>query len=98
MSYPRGFSLKENLNKCTRFEEQKGTRYVFGCLLSTNPCLRSLLICFSWEIKGFFQSFLGNKVDFTDIMNTSSNILVKIKLSKTETRFCRQKSIFHTNS
>ena len=37
------FSLKENLKKCTRFEEEKGT----------NPCLRSLLICFSREIKGF---------------------------------------------
>ena len=62
------FSLKENLKKCTTFEEQKGT----------NPCVRSLLICFSFrEIKGFYQSSLGNKVDFTDRMKISSNILAK---------------------
>ena len=41
---------------------------VFSCLLSTKPCLGFLLICFHWEIKGFCQSFLGNEVDFTDIM------------------------------
>ena len=61
------FSLKEYLKKCTRFEEQQGI----------NPCLRSLLICFSQEIKSFYQSSLGNKVDFTDILNISSNMLSK---------------------
>ena len=50
---------------------------VFGCLSSTNPCLRFLLICFAREIKGFYQSFLGNEVDFRDIMNVSPNILAK---------------------
>ena len=61
------FSLKEKLKKCTRFEERK----------STNPCLRSVLICFYLrEIKGFFESSLANKVNFRDIMNIS-NILAK---------------------
>ena len=70
------FYRKENLKKCTRFEEQKGARYiwrniyfgiiVFGCLSSTNSCPRFLLICFAQE-KGFYQSFLGNEVDFMDI-------------------------------
>ena len=50
---------------------------VFSCLLSTKPCLRYLLICFDQEIKGFYQSSLGNEVDFTDIMNVSPNILAK---------------------
>ena len=50
---------------------------VFGCLSSTNPCLRFLLICFAREIKGFYQSSLGNEVDFTDIINISSNALAK---------------------
>ena len=78
---------EENLKKCTTFEEQKGTRYirgnvyfgiiVFSCLSSTKPCLRFLLICFDREIKGFYQSSLGNEVDFTDIMNISPNILAK---------------------
>ena len=46
-------SRKENLKKCTSFEEQNGTRYIrenvyFGiiiiiCLLSVKPCLRFLL-------------------------------------------------------
>ena len=75
------------MKKCTTFEEQKGTRYirgnvyfgiiVFSCLSSTKPCLRFLLICFAREIKGFYQSSLGNEVDFMDIMNVSPNILAK---------------------
>ena len=85
------------MKKCTSFEDQKGTRHirgnvyfgiiVFSCLSSTKPCLRFLLICFAWEIKGFYQSSLGNKVDFRDIRNVSPK--------KTETRFCRWKSIEH---
>ena len=81
------FYRKENLKNCTTFEEQKGTRYirgnvyfgiiVFSCLSSTKPCLRFLLICFAREIKGFYQSSLGNEVDFRDIMNVSPNILAK---------------------
>ena len=81
------FYREENLKKCTTFEEQKGTRYirgnvyfgiiVFSCLSSTKPCLRFLLICFAWEIKGFYQSSLGNEVDFRDIINVSPNILAK---------------------
>ena len=77
------FYQKENLKKCTTFEEQKGTSYtrgkvyfgifVFNCLSSTKPCLRFLLICFGREIN---QSSLGN-VDITDIMNVSPNILAK---------------------
>ena len=78
---------KENLKKCRSFEEQKGTRYIrenvyfgiiiFSCLSSTKPCLRFLLNCFVREIKGFYQSSLGNEVDFRDIMNVSPNILAK---------------------
>ena len=75
------------MKKCTTFEEQKGTRYiwenvyfgiiVFSCLSSTKLCLRFLLIWFDREIEGFYQSSLGNEVDFTDIMNVSLNILAK---------------------
>ena len=64
------FSRKENLKKCISFEEQKGTRYIWGniyfgiivfsCLSSTKPCLKILFICFAREIKGFYQCFLGN--------------------------------------
>ena len=56
------FSWKENLKKCTNFEEQKGTRYVWGSvyigiivfssLSSTKSCLRILLSCFVRETKG----------------------------------------------
>ena len=73
------------MKKCTSFDEQRGTSHirenfyfgiiVFSCLSSTNPCLRFLLICFAREIKGFYQSLLGNEVDFTDIMSVSPNIL-----------------------
>ena len=80
-------SRKENLKECTTFEEQKGTRLIWGnvyigiivfsCLSSAKACLRSLLICFHREIKGFHQSSLGNEIDFTDIMNFSQKILAK---------------------
>ena len=81
-------SRKENLKKCSNFEEQKGTRYIresvysgliiFSCFSSTKCCLRFLLNCFVQEIKGFFyQSSLGNEVDFRDIMDVSPNILAK---------------------
>ena len=56
-------SQKENLKKCTSFEEQKGTRYIrenvyfgviiFSSLSSTKQCLIFLLNCFVREIKGF---------------------------------------------
>ena len=75
------------MKKCTSFEEEKGTVYirgnvyfgviVFSCLSSTKPCLRFLLICVAREIKGFYQSFLGNEIDFRDIMNGFPNNLVK---------------------
>ena len=81
------FCRKENLKKCTSFEEQKGTSYIrenvyfgiiaFSCPLSTKLCLRCLLICFVREIKGSYQSSLRNKVDFRDMMNVSPNILAK---------------------
>ena len=81
------FSRRENLKKFTSFEEQKGTRYIWGkvyfgfivfsCLSPTNPCLIFLLICLARKIKGFYQSSLGNEVDFTDIMIVSPNMLAK---------------------
>ena len=81
------FSWKENLKKCTSFEEQKDTRYVRGnvflALSSSaifplqNRVSDCLLFCFAWEMKGFYRSFLENEVDFTDIMNVSSNILAE---------------------
>ena len=61
------FSRKENLKKCTNFEEQKGTRYirgnvyigiiVFSCLSSTNICLRSLKLFCSGD-KRLLSEFL----------------------------------------
>ena len=55
--------------------------FSFSCLLFTKSCLRILLNCFVREIKGFYQSSLGNEVDFRD-MNVSPNMLAKIKISK----------------
>ena len=78
-------SRKENLKKCTSFEEQKGTMYIrerlyFGIVILgsfSSKKARFLLNCFVWEIKGFHQSSLGNEVEFRDIMNVSTNILAK---------------------
>ena len=81
---------KEILKKCTSFKEQKGTRDIqgevffgiiaFSLFSLTKLRLRFLLICFAWEIKGFYQSFLGNEVDFRDIMNVSP--WLKFRISK----------------
>ena len=81
------FSRKGNLKKCTNFEEQKGTRYIgenvyfginlFSCLSPTKQCLRFFLNCFVRKIKGFYQSSLGNEVNFRGTMNVSQNILAK---------------------
>ena len=70
---------KKNSKKYPSLEEQKGTMYIRGnsCFLSTKSCLRFFLISFAREIKGFDQSFLGNEVDFRDIINVSQNILAK---------------------
>ena len=83
---------KENLKKCTSFEEQKRIRLIwrnvnFGiivlsCLSSIKLCLRFLLICFAQEIKGFYQSSLGNLVDFRDIKNVPQISWLKIKALK----------------
>ena len=75
---------------------------VFSCLSSTKSCLEFVLICFDWEIKGFYQSSLGNEVDFTNIMNVSPNILrhgfvdkngINIFLSPEKTSFCHRKTL-----
>ena len=72
-----------------QFEEREGTRYIreniyfgitiFSCFLSTKQCLRFLLNCFVQEIKGFYQSFLANEVDFRHMMNIFPHILAKNK-------------------
>ena len=80
-------SRKENLKKCTNFEEQKGARYihgkayidiiVFSCLSFAKLCLKYLLNYFVQDIKGFYQSSFGNEVDFRDIIDISPNTLNK---------------------
>ena len=81
------FSRRENLKKCTNFEERKGTRYirrnvyigiiVFSCPSSTKPCLRFLLNSFVQEVKGFDQKSSEDEVEFRNIMNVSLIILAK---------------------
>ena len=80
------------MKKCASFEEQKGTRYIqgnihfgiilFSCLLSAKVWLRFVLICFVRKLKSFYQSSLGNKVDFMDIWTFPQISWLKIKVSK----------------
>ena len=95
------------MKKCTSFEEQKGTRYiwrnvyfgiiVFSCLSSTKSCLRFLLNHFAWEIKGFDQSPLRNEIDFRDITNVSPNILTKNqKFKKLRRGFVDERALITT--
>ena len=80
------------MKKCASFEEQKVTRYIqgnihfgiilFSCLLSAKVWLRFVLISFVQKIKSFYQSSLGNKVDFMDIWTFPQISWLKIKVSK----------------
>ena len=45
-----------------------------GVLFEGAFSLWVFLICFSWEIKGFYQISWGNEVDFTDMMYIFSKI------------------------
>ena len=93
------------MKKYTSFEEKKGTSCIRGnvyfgiTVLSTNPCLRFLLICFTREIKGFYRSSFGNDVDFTNIMNISPNILAKNQnLKKLRHGFIDERAMTTTTS
>ena len=63
---------------------------IASCLSSTKVCLTFLLNCFVQEIKGFYQSSLGNEVDFRERFPTFLG--KKSKFQKTETRFYRWES------
>ena len=86
------FCRKEKFKKCTSFERQKGTRYIRGnvyvgiiflsCVSSTKSCLRFSLDCFAREKKGFYNSCLGDEVDFRDTINVSLKCYPRIKISK----------------
>ena len=75
----RKFEEMHYLRRAKRHKIYSGKRLfgtiVFSCLSSTKPCLRFLLVCFAREIKGFYQIYFGNEVDFRDIMNVYPNIL-----------------------
>ena len=79
--WERKFEKIHYLWKAKRYKVYSGNIYfgiiIFSCFWSTVPCLGFLLICFDWEIKGFYQSSLGNEVDFTDTMNVSPNAMAR---------------------
>ena len=59
--------------------------------------LKFLLNCFVREIKGFYQSSLGNEVDFRDIINISPNILAKnYNLKKLRYSFIDERTLITT--
>ena len=78
------FRLPPGVQKGTRFIQ--GNVYfgitVFSSYWFTKPFLRFLLICFTWAIKAFYQSSLGNEVDLMDIINVSQISLLKIEITK----------------
>ena len=94
------------MKKCTNFEEQKGTRYIQGnvyfgiivlsFLLSAKPLLRFFLLCITQKIKGFYQSSLGNEVDFRDIRTVLQISLLKIKISKSWDSFVDERALITT--
>ena len=70
---------------------------IFSCLSSTKPCFRFILNCFVREIKGFYQSSIGNEVDFRGIRNVSPNILAKNKnFKKLRHDFVDEKALITT--
>ena len=72
------FEEMHELWRAKKYKVYSGKRLFWHyCLSSTKPCLIFILIWFAWEIKGFYQSSLGNEVGFRDIMNVSPGILAK---------------------
>ena len=81
------FLEKKILRNSLDLKSKKGSRYIwkklsfgitiFSCLSSTKPSLRFFLNCFVQEIKGYYQSSLGNEFDFGNIMIVFPNILAK---------------------
>ena len=53
-----------------------------GVLFEGAFSLWVFLICFPWEIKGFYQISWGNEVDFTDMMYIFSNAATRGVLQK----------------
>ena len=67
-------------------------------------CTRMTFVCHSFvvllwiEVKDFYQSFLGNEVDFTDIMIASPNILAKNKnFKKLRNAFVDERAVITTS-
>ena len=101
-------SEKENSKKCTSFEELKRRSYicwkvyfgiiVFSCLSSTKLCVRFFFffICFTQEIKGFYQSSLRKEVDFRDIMNVSLRSKLNNKILKNWDSFIDERALMTT--
>ena len=79
------FSWKKNWRNALALKKVQGIfGWTFNLALSSsavfflqNSVSDYFLIRFALEIKGFYQSSLGNVVDFTDVMNVSPNILAK---------------------
>ena len=67
--------------KSKKIEGILGETFILALLSSAVFLLqngvRFFQISFVREIKGFYQIFLGNEVDFSDIINVSPNILAK---------------------
>ena len=97
------FSRKENLKKCTNFEEQKGTKYIRGEQLCWH---NSLQISFAFKSVSqiSFKLFCsGDKMLLSEFLwkwgwfqghNESFPKYpgYKLKFQKTETWFCRRRS------
>ena len=80
------FSQKDNLKKCTSFEEQRNKVYSrkrlfwhFHLQLSFvyKTVSQIYFNLFCSEDKRDLSEFLGNKIDFTNIMNVNPNVLAK---------------------
>ena len=64
--------------KGKKVQARFGKTFILALLSSsTKLYLRFLLNCFVREIKGFYESSLGNEVDLRDVIDFSPNILAK---------------------
>ena len=80
--------LERKVEEMHQFWRAKRYKVYLGKRLFGHYCLELSLIykivpqisfnLFAQDTKGFYQSSLGNKVDFMDIMNVYPNILAKI--------------------
>ena len=99
-----GFTLKcvcDMIKTYSQVQDIFRKTFILGLLSSVvfrlQNCISDFFKLFYYEIKGFYQSSLGNETDYRDIMNVFPNILAKnLNLKKVRHSFVDERTLIKT--